>query len=91
MYREIVSAGVPEPQAQAMVRAMWGVVLATIVILPLIVQVIVYLVVGIAMAAIWDRLGAPWYAKALIFSAILVLLDLLPAPDPPAHRAFPPD
>jgi len=49
-------------------------------------SVIIYLIMGLVMAAVWERLRLPWYAKGALFGVVLTALLSLPSllsPPPP--------
>ncbi|AET33985.1 hypothetical protein [Pyrobaculum ferrireducens] len=55
-------------------------------------NLIILTIVGLIMAAVWDRLKLPWYGKGAIFSLALLLISVLPGvliktPNEPAPPA----
>jgi hypothetical protein len=42
-------------------------------------NVIIYLIMGLVMAAVWERLRLPWYAKGAHFGVVLTVLLSLPS------------
>jgi len=56
-------------------------------------NVIIYLIMGLVMAAVWEKLRLPWYAKGALFGVVLTALLSLPSllsPPPPPDIPTPP-
>jgi hypothetical protein len=88
-YQDMVKMGTPPAQARQAAELTRQIVPPSAFAGGVVVNVIVYLIMGLVMAAVWERLRLPWYAKGALFGVVLtVLLSLLfllspPPPDIP--------
>ncbi|MCU7788520.1 hypothetical protein ODS41_11420 [Pyrobaculum sp. 3827-6] len=92
MYRKIVESGTPPEVARQAVQLAAGNLGVWALVGSVLGNLIVLTIVGLIMAAVWDRLKLPWYGKGAIFSLALLLISVLPAvlvktPNEPAPPA----
>jgi len=86
VYQEMVKAGAPPAQARQMAELTRQIAPSSALVGGVISGVILYLVLGLVMAAVWERLKLPWYAKGALFGVVLLVIFSLPlflAPPPP--------
>jgi thiamine transporter ThiT len=88
-YQEMVKMGTPPAQAREAAEFTRQIAPPSAFASGIISSVIIYLIMGLIMAAVWEMLKLPWYAKGALFGVVLtVLLSLLslllpPPPDIP--------
>jgi hypothetical protein len=85
-YQEMVKMGTPQAQARQAAELTRQVAPPSAFAGGIVVNVIVYLIMGLVMAAVWERLRLPWYAKGALFGVVLTALLSLPSlltPPPP--------
>jgi len=85
-YQEAVKTGLPQDQARQVAERARQTAPLSAFAGGIVGNVIIYLVVGLLMAAEWERLRFPWYAKGALFGAVLAVLHGLPSlltPPPP--------
>ena len=92
MYRKIVESGTPPEVARQAVQLAAGNLGVWALVGSVLGNLIVLTIVGLIMAAVWDRLKLPWYGKGAIFSLALLLISVLPGvliktPNEPAPPA----
>nr|WP_287069329.1 hypothetical protein [Pyrobaculum sp.] len=78
LYNVLISQGLPADAARTAVlnAEQWmgvGALLGGVIS-----GVVIYLIVGLVMAALWDRLKMHWTAKGALFSIVLLLITLVP-------------
>ncbi|MGB9704415.1 MAG: hypothetical protein ACPL3C_03115 [Pyrobaculum sp.] len=93
MYRKIVESGTPPEVARQAVQLAAGNLGVWALVGSVLGNIIVLTIVGLIMAAVWDRLKLPWYGKGAIFSLALLLIYVLPGvlirtPNEPAPPAM---
>jgi hypothetical protein len=92
-YQEMVKMGTPPAQARQAAELTRQIAPPSAFAGGVVGNVIIYLIMGLVMAAVWERLRLPWYAKGALFGVVLtVLLSLLslllpPPPDIPTPPA----
>jgi hypothetical protein len=92
-YQEMVKMGTPPAQARQAAELTRQIAPPSAFAGGIVGNVIIYLIMGLVMAAVWERLRLPWYAKGALFGVVLtVLLSLLsllspPPPDIPTQPA----
>jgi hypothetical protein len=82
--QDMVKMGTPPAQARQAAEFTRQIVPPSAFAGGIIVNVIIYLIMGLVMAAVWERL--PWYAKGALFGVVLTALLSLPSllsPPPP--------
>lgn len=90
-YETLIKNGVPPQSAQQIAQSM----LTLIYIGAIIGGLIVWIIVGVILAAVWDRLRWPWYSKGALFGLALALIGVLgnfaggPAQAPAAFQLGP--
>jgi hypothetical protein len=85
-YQEMVKTGTPPAEARQAAEFTRQIVPPSAFAGGIIVNVIIYLIMGLVMAAVWERLRLPWYAKGALFGVVLTALLSLPSllsPPPP--------
>ncbi|MGC9049868.1 hypothetical protein [Pyrobaculum sp.] len=93
MYRKIVESGTPPEVARQAVQLAAGNLGVWALVGSVLGNLIVLTIVGLIMAAVWDRLKLPWYGKGAIFTLALLLIYVLPGvlirtPNEPAPPAM---
>ncbi|ABL87266.1 conserved hypothetical protein [Pyrobaculum islandicum DSM 4184] len=79
IYREAIAQGAsPEIARRAAQTAVEILPLLTIVG-GVIVGLIIYIIVGVVLAVLWERLKMPWYAKGALFGVVLLLIFAAPS------------
>jgi hypothetical protein len=85
-YQEMVKMGTPPAEARQAAELTRQIVPPSAFAGGVVWNVIIYLIVGLVMAAVWERLRLPWYAKGALFGVVLTALLSLPSllsPPPP--------
>jgi hypothetical protein len=85
-YQEMVKTGTPPAEARQAAELTRQIAPPSAFAGGIVVNVIIYLIVGLVMAAVWERLRLPWYAKGALFGVVLTVLLSLPSlltPPPP--------
>ena len=85
-YQEMVKTGTPPALAREAAELTRQITPPSAFAGGIVVNVIIYLIVGLVMAAVWERLRLPWYAKGALFGVVLTALLGLPSllsPPPP--------
>ncbi len=85
-YQEMVKAGAPQDQARQAAELTRQIAPPSAFAGGIVGNVIIYLIMGLVMAAVWDRLRLPWYAKGALFGVVFTALLSLPSllsPPPP--------
>jgi hypothetical protein len=85
-YQERVKMGTPQAQARQAAELTRQIAPPSALAGGIVGNVIIYLIVGLVMAAVWERLMLPWYAKGAFFGVVLTVLLSLPSlisPPPP--------
>ncbi|MEM4650383.1 MAG: hypothetical protein QW086_01000 [Pyrobaculum sp.] len=85
-YQEMVKMGTPQAQARQAAELTRQIAPPSAFAGGIVGGVITYLIVGLVMAAVWERLRLPWYAKGALFGVVLTVLLSLPSlltPPPP--------
>jgi uncharacterized membrane protein YagU involved in acid resistance len=82
-YQEMVQGGIPPAEARQAAELTRQIVPFTVFAGVVVIHVIIYLIVGLVMAAVWERLRLPWYAKGALFGVVLAILFSLLSPPPP--------
>jgi hypothetical protein len=85
-YQEMVKMGTPQGQARQAAELTRQIAPPSAFAGGIVVNVIIYLIMGLVMAAVWERLRLPWYAKGALFGVVLTALLSLPSlltPPPP--------
>jgi hypothetical protein len=96
IYKGAVESGAsPEAARQAVESAVstLGIVGIVAFVFGVLGGLIFLTIVGLIMAAVWDRLKLPWYGKGAIFTLALLLIYVLPGvlirtPNEPAPPAM---
>lgn len=86
VYQERVKMGTPQAQARQAAELIRQIAPPSALAGGIVVNVIIYLIMGLVMAAVWERLRLPWYAKGALFGVVLTALLSLPSlltPPPP--------
>lgn len=86
VYQAMVEMGTPQDQAKQTAELIRQNAPLFAFVGSIIGNVIVYLIIGLIMAAVWERLKLPWYAKGALFGVALTALLNLPSllsPPPP--------
>jgi hypothetical protein len=91
-YQQLVNSGQPEVVARQAVELLKETAPIMALIGGVFVSVVLYLIVGLIMAAVWERLNMPWYAKGALFGVVLVAIFSLPSllTPPPQDLPAPP-
>jgi len=92
-YQEMVKMGTPPARARQAAEFTRQIVPPSAFAGGIVVNVIIYLIMGLVMAAVWERLRLPWYAKGALFGVVLTALLSLPSllsPPPPPDVPTPP-
>ncbi len=87
-YQEMVKAGAPPAEARQAAELIRQIAPPSAFAGVIIVNVIIYLIVGLVMAAVWERLRLPWYAKGALFGIVLTALLSLPSLLSPPQLPF---
>jgi len=96
-YQDMVRAGTPPAQARQAAELIRQITPPSAFAGGVIGGVILYVIVGLVMAAVWERLRLPWYGKGALFGVVLVVILSLPsflvspppgAPVPPAVYSY---
>jgi len=96
-YQEMVRTGTPPALARQAAELTRQIAPPSAFAGGIIVSVIIYLIMGLVMAAVWERLRLPWYAKGALFGVVLTALLSLPSllsppspdiPTPPAVYGY---
>jgi thiamine transporter ThiT len=86
-YQGMVKAGTPQDQARQAAELIRQSAPPFAFAGSIVGNVIIYLIMGLIMAAVWERLRLPWYAKGALFGVVLAALlsipSLLSPPSPP--------
>jgi hypothetical protein len=85
-YQEMVKMGTPQAQARQTAELTRQIAPPSAFAGGIVGNVIIYLIMGLVMAAVWERLRLPWYAKGALFGVVLTALLSLPpllSPPPP--------
>ncbi len=85
-YQEMVNMGTPPAEARQAAELTRQIVPPSAFAGAVVIHIIIYLIVGLIMAAVWERLRLPWYAKGALFGVVLTALLNLPSllsPPPP--------
>jgi len=85
-YQEMVKTGTPPALAREAAELTRQIAPPSAFAGSIIGNVIIYLIMGLVMAAVWERLRLPWYAKGALFGVVLTVLLSLPSlllPPPP--------
>jgi thiamine transporter ThiT len=85
-YQEMVKMGTPPAQAREAAEFTRQIAPPSAFAGGIISSVIIYLIMGLVMAAVWEMLKLPWYAKGALFGVVLTVLLSLPSlllPPPP--------
>jgi phosphotransferase system glucose/maltose/N-acetylglucosamine-specific IIC component len=86
VYQSMVKTGSPQDQARQVAELTRQITPPSAFAGSIVGNVIVYLIMGLIMAAVWERLRLPWYAKGALFGVVLTALLNLPSllsPPPP--------
>ena len=86
VYQERVKMGTPHALARQAAELIRQIAPPSALAGGIVVNVIIYLIMGLVMAAVWERLRLPWYAKGALFGVVLTALLSLPSlltPPPP--------
>ena len=90
IYQEMISHGTPPDvaaRALEISRTFMGV---GAVISSIVVNIIIYLIIGVIMAAVWEKLRTSWLVKGVIFSVALLAINIIPTlASPPPPPGFP--
>jgi len=92
-YQDMVKRGTPQVQARQAAELIRQIAPPSAFTGGIVVNVIIYLIMGLVMAAVWERLRLPWYAKGALFGVVLTALLSLPSllsPPPPPDIPTPP-
>ena len=92
-YQEMLKTGTPQAQARQVAELTRQIAPPSAFAGGIVVNVIIYLIMGLVMAAVWERLRLPWYAKGALFGVVLTDLLSLPSllsPPPPPDIPMPP-
>jgi len=92
-YQEMLKTGAPQAQARQVAELTRQITPPSAFAGGIVVNVIIYLIMGLVMAAVWERLRLPWYAKGALFGVVLTVLLSLPSllsPPPPPDIPTPP-
>ena len=92
-YQEMLKTGAPQAQARQAAELTRQIAPPSAFAGGIVVNVIIYLIMGLVMAAVWERLRLPWYAKGALFGVVLTALLSLPSllsPPPPPDIPTPP-
>jgi hypothetical protein len=85
-YQEMVKMGTPPAEARQAAELTRQIMPPSAFAGGVVIHIIIYLIVGLVMAAVWERLRLPWYAKGALFGVVLTALLSLPSllsPPPP--------
>jgi thiamine transporter ThiT len=85
-YQEMVKMGTPQSEARQAAELTRQIAPPSAFAGGVVGNVIIYLIMGLVMAAVWERLRLPWYAKGALFGVVLAVLLSLPSllsPPPP--------
>jgi hypothetical protein len=85
-YQERVKMGTPPALARQAAELIRQIAPPSAFAVSIVGGVIIYLIMGLVMAAVWERLRLPWYAKGALFGVVLTALLSLPSllsPPPP--------
>ena len=85
-YQEMVKTGTPPAEAREAAELTRQIAPPSAFAGGVVGNVIIYLIMGLVMAAVWERLRLPWYAKGALFGVVLTVLLSLPSllsPPPP--------
>jgi len=85
-YQEMVKMGTPPAQAREAAEFTRQIAPPSAFASGIISSVIIYFIMGLIMAAVWEMLKLPWYAKGALFGVVLTVLLSLPSlllPPPP--------
>ena len=92
-YQDMVKRGTPQVQARQAAELIRQIAPPSAFTGGIVVNVIIYLIMGLVMAAVWEKLRLPWYAKGALFGVVLTALLSLPSllsPPPPPDVPTPP-
>jgi uncharacterized membrane protein YagU involved in acid resistance len=92
-YQEMVKMGTPQAQARQAAELTRQITPPSAFAGGIVGNVIIYLIMGLVMAAVWEKLRLPWYAKGALFGVVLTALLNLPSllsPPPPPDIPTPP-
>jgi len=70
-YQAMVETGTPPAQARQAAELTRQVAPPSAFAGSIVGNVIIYLMMGLVMAAVWERLRLPWYAKGALFGVVL--------------------
>jgi len=94
VYQGRVKMGTPQEQARQEAELIRQIAPPSAFAGGIVGNVIIYLIMGLVMAAVWERLRLPWYAKGALFGVVLTALLSLPSllspPPPPPDIPTPP-
>jgi hypothetical protein len=88
-YQERVKMGTPPALARQAAELIRQIAPPSAFASGIVGGVIIYLIVGLVMAAVWERLRLPWYAKGALFGVVLTALLSLPSLISPPPPGFP--
>jgi len=92
-YQVMVKTGAPQAEARQAAELIRQIAPPSAFAVSIVGGVIIYLIMGLVMAAVWERLRLPWYAKGALFGVVLTALLSLPSllsPPPPPDIPTPP-
>jgi thiamine transporter ThiT len=88
-YQEMVKMGTPPAQARQAAELTRQIAPPSAFAGGIVGNVIIYLIMGLVMAAVWERLRLPWYAKGALFGVVLAVLLSLPSLLTPLQPGIP--
>jgi len=96
-YQEMIRIGTPAAQARQAAELTRQIAPPSAFAGGIIGGIIIYIIVGLVMAAVWERLRLPWYANGALFGVVLAVILSLPSllthpppgvPAPPAVYSY---
>ncbi|ACB39946.1 hypothetical protein [Pyrobaculum neutrophilum] len=97
IYREAIAQRAPPGTARQAAQLYVQILPLATIVSGVVGSIIIYLIVGVVMALLWERLRMPWYAKGALFGVALLLISAAPslavppppgAPTPPAAYLY---
>lgn len=92
IYQEMIRQGTPPEVATRALEISRFFIGPGAVVSSIIGNVITYLIIGIIMAAVWEKLRTGWLVKGVIFSVALLAITVIPelvSPPPPGYPRSP--